>query len=79
MSRQLLLLVALGLLLPTNDLCGQERRGPTQEQLAERKAAALDKPFVHAATWITDFAAAKAEATRTKRPIFAYFSRSFRP
>jgi hypothetical protein len=67
--RRLLLLLAL--LLPATDLCGQE--------LEERKAAALDKPFVHAARWLTDFTTAKAEAKRTKKPIFAYFSRSYRP
>jgi len=74
-----LLLLIVAPLLPATDLCGQGRRGPSQEELIERKAAALDKPFRDAANWLTDFNAAKAKARRTQKPIFAYFSRSFRP
>ena len=29
--------------------------------------------------WITDFDAAKAEAKRTGKPIFAYFTRTYSP
>lgn len=82
-------LLILGSVLPAADLCGQDDRSrpegrrrwraPSQEELIARKAAALDKPFVHAANWFTDFSAAKAEARRTGKPIFAYFSRSYRP
>lgn len=67
----------LGLTLPATSVCGQG--DARQEDLIARKAAALDKPFVHTTKWLTDFSAAKAEAARTKRPIFAYFSRSYRP
>ena len=84
-----LLLLTLGVLLPAADLCGQDdptsrrqRRGwraPSQEELITRKDAALDHPFRHAANWLTDFSAAKAEAKRTGKPIFAYFSRSYKP
>jgi hypothetical protein len=71
------LCLTLGLALPAS-ICGQG--DPTsQEDLIARKAAALDKPFRHAANWFVDFSAAKAEATRTNKPIFAYFSRSYRP
>ncbi len=81
MSTRLLPLtsVTLGLLLPAADLCGQEDAASRQQKLIARKQAALEQPFLNNAKWITDFAAAKAEAKQTGKPIFAYFSRSFRP
>lgn len=87
------LLLSLAIVLPAAQVCGQDdatsrrrgrqqrtRRGTTsQEELIARKATALDKPFHHAANWHTDFRAAKTEARRTGKPIFAYFSRSYWP
>lgn len=87
----LILSLVMGVVLPAPHVCGQDeptsrrrQRQPRgnatpQEELIARKAAALEKPFCRAATWHTDFSAAKAEARRTGRPIFAYFSRSYWP
>ncbi len=81
MSTQVLspTILTLALLLPGIDLCAQQDAASRQERLIARKQAALEKPFLSNAKWVTDFADAKAEAKQTGKPIFAYFSRSFRP
>ena len=37
----------------------------------------LAEPFLKKAPWITDWDAARAEAKKSGRPIFAYFTPSF--
>ena len=71
--------LTLGLLVAGIDLCAQDDAASRQQKLIARKKAALEKPFLDGAKWITDFDAAKAAAKTTGKPIFAYFSRSFLP
>ncbi len=39
----------------------------------------LQSAFLKNAPWITDFDKAQAEAKKTGKPIFAYFTRSYSP
>lgn len=43
----------------------------------EKRDQKLKSPFLSKAAWITDFTAAKAEAKKAGKPIFAYFTRSY--
>ena len=55
---------------------------PTPKSQDELRAAfdkKLASAFVKNAGWITDFDAAKAEAHKTGKKIFAYFTRSYAP
>lgn len=47
--------------------------------LEKKKADKLAEAWVTAAPWVTDYAAAKAKAKETGKPIVAYFSRSYAP
>mgnify|MGYP001595004259 CR=1 FL=1 len=49
------------------------QQGDLEAKLQEKRA----KPYMTAAAWITDFDAAKAEAKKTGKLIFAYFNRSY--
>ena len=71
--------LTIGLLFSGIDLGAQDDAASRQQVLIARKKAALEKPFLGVAKWTTDFDAAKAQAKQTGKPIFAYFSRSFRP
>jgi hypothetical protein len=58
---------------------GLDAQPKTQEELKglyERKQQA---PWFTGGGWKTDFSAAKAEAKKSNKLIFAYFSRSYSP
>lgn len=76
----------LGVVVLAEPLCAQgfgvkrqRRTPPTQEQLKERKDTKLAEAWVSNAKWILDYAEAKAEAKKSKKLIFAYFTRSYSP
>lgn len=48
-----------------------------QETMKQNLAKKLEQPFLKVAPWITDFDKAKAEAKKSGKPIFAYFTRSY--
>ncbi len=52
---------------------GQAQAAGTPE-LALLKQKKLESSFLKKASWLTDYDAARAEAARTQRPIFAYFT-----
>jgi hypothetical protein len=43
----------------------------------EKRDLKLKSPFLSKAAWITDYAAARAEAKKSGKAIFAYFTRSY--
>ena len=58
---------------------GASRPAPRTHELAliKKRNEKLALPFLRQADWITDYDRARAEARRTGKPIFAYFSRSY--
>ena len=48
----------------------------TNEEKFEKK---LKEPFASNAAWITDYEQALTQAAESKKPIFAYFTRSYSP
>lgn len=48
----------------------------TTGKLVQNKQKKLAEPFVSKAAWTTDYDHARAEARKTGKPIFAYFTRS---
>ena len=50
-----------------------------QSDLVAKKEAKLKKAFVQNAAWFTDYDKARAEAKKTKKVIFTYFTRSYSP
>ncbi len=69
LARSTFVLLALGALLPAQN--------KSQEQLVELRKEKLAKTVFHQAPWVVDFDAARAEAKKTGKPIFAYFTRSY--
>lgn len=63
------LMLLLGSLLPAQN--------KSQEQLIELRKEKLAKEVFHKAPWQFDYDAARAEAKKTGKPIFAYFTRSY--
>jgi hypothetical protein len=53
--------------------------GPSQEELVAKRDKKLAEEWVKKQPWITDFAKAKAEAAKSGKVIFTYFSRSYSP
>ena len=51
----------------------------SQDQLKKKKEEALKEPFLKKAAWLTDYDKALAEAKKTGKPVFAYFTRSYAP
>lgn len=49
------------------------------QSLEEKRDAKLKSAFLSKAAWITDYDAALAEAKKSGKPIFAYFTRSYSP
>ena len=49
------------------------------EALDAKLAKKLQEPFLTKAAWLTDYEAAKAEAAKSGKMIFAYFTRSYAP
>jgi hypothetical protein len=54
-----------------------QRQSPDQETLIERRDKKLASKFLQNATWITNYDKARAEAKKSKKLIFGYFTRSF--
>ena len=50
-----------------------------EDSLEARRDEKLRKPFLKKAAWITDYDQALAESLKQKKPIFAYFTRSYSP
>ena len=48
-----------------------------QEQLKKNLEEKLAKPFAKSTPWVLDFDEAKAEAKKSGKTIFAYFTRSY--
>ncbi len=51
----------------------------TAQDMAANLEEKLAKEFVTNANWTTDYDAARDTAKKTKKPIFAYFTRSYTP
>ena len=51
----------------------------SQEELKALRAEKLASSFLGNASWITDYDKARAEAKKSKKVIFAYFTRSYSP
>jgi hypothetical protein len=49
------------------------------QSLEEKREAKLKSPFLQKASWLTDYDAALAEAKKSGRLIFGYFTRSYSP
>lgn len=49
----------------------------TQEQFIELRKEKLAKAVFQKADWMLDYDAARAKAKAEKKPIFAYFTRSY--
>ncbi len=58
-------------------LAAAQAQPPTQEQLKTNLDAKLKAPFLAKAAWLTDYDAAREEAKKSGKPIFAYFTRSY--
>ncbi|MEK7468916.1 MAG: hypothetical protein AAB074_16195 [Planctomycetota bacterium] len=52
---------------------------PSQDELKKKKEEVLKDPFLKKAPWTLDYDKALAEAVKTGKPVFAYFTRSFAP
>ena len=50
---------------------------PTQDELKQKLADKLARPFLQKASWTTDYDAARARAKAEKKLIFAHFTRSY--
>ena len=50
---------------------------PSQEDLKARYQEKLEKPFVSAGGWITDYDRARELAAKEKKFLFVYFTRSY--
>jgi hypothetical protein len=71
--------LAAGTALLTMLLAAAPATAQDQDDLIEKKKAKLAEAWVMNADWILDYDEAKAEAAKTKKPIFAYFTRSYAP
>jgi len=49
----------------------------SQEELKQLRTEKLAKPVFQKAPWLSDYDAARAEAKKTGRPLFTYFTRSY--
>jgi len=67
--------IALALLAATALTAAAE----DQEELKKRRDAKLAGEWLKKNDWITDYEEAQARAAETGKPIFAYFTRSYRP
>lgn len=76
--RRLLAAAAAGILLAAAAFpAAAQQAPPNQEQLKERLAEKLGEAWVKDGGWITDYDAARAEAKKSGKAIFAYFTRSY--
>lgn len=75
-SKLLALAPALALVL-TSTAVSQQRKPPSQAELIKQRDEKLAKPVFEKAHWIKDYDEALAEAKKSNKPIFAYFTRSY--
>ena len=68
--------IVLGLAAATS-ATAQQKKGPPQEELVKLRDEKLALPVFKKAAWTFDYDAARADAKKTGKPIFAYFSRSY--
>lgn len=54
-------------------------QAPDQAELIKRRDAKLAETWIEKAPWQVDYDAARQEATKHGKLIFAYFSRSYSP
>lgn len=59
--------------------CEKSPPSPQQQALVARRDAKLAEDWVKAAAWHVDYDEARAEAARSGKLIFAYFTRSYAP
>jgi hypothetical protein len=69
------LLSAVAILLATAALSSAQ----SQDDLKKKREEALKEPFLKKAPWLLDYDKALAEAKKTGKPVFAYFTRSYAP
>lgn len=67
--------VLLATLALSASLIGQQQT--SQEELIKLSQAKLAKPVFKLAAWQTDYDAVRAEAKKSGKLIFAYFTRSY--
>ena len=58
---------------------GLASQAAAQDELSEKRDKKLKSEFFSKAAWITDFVKAREESTKSGKPIFAYFTRSYSP
>jgi hypothetical protein len=75
MTRTTVLLSSLLLALGAASAAAQ----PSQEELTQRRDKKLAEKFLQNGDWHTDYEAALADAVKTGRMVFGYFSRSYSP
>lgn len=73
--RGLLLAAALFLVLPS--FASAQPKSPSQDDLKKQKEKLLQDPFLKNGSWTTDYEKALAEAKKSGKPIFVYFTRSY--
>ncbi len=66
----------LGLVGPQASLAAQAKQ-PTQEELVHKRDEKFALPVFKKADWTFDYDAAREEAKKSGKVIFAYFSRSY--
>lgn len=74
LTRRSLALIPLVAIL-TTELSAQ--RTYDQDKMAANYAEMKTHAWFKDGSWVTDFDAAKAEAKKTGKPIFAYFTRTY--
>ena len=57
-------------------LCAAQAQ-PSQEQLKQQRTEKMAKEVFKKADWTFDYDKARADAKKTGKPIFAYFTRSY--
>ena len=55
------------------------RAQPTQDELRKNLEKKLGSPFLENASWVSDYAKARALAKKNNKLIFTYFTRSYAP
>ena len=71
------LALASALLLAAPLAAQQPAQQTSQEDLKARYQEKLEKPFVSAGGWITDYDRARELAAKEKKFLFVYFTRSY--
>jgi hypothetical protein len=72
--KRLTILAMAASLLTGSALLGQQK---SQEEFAKLRDEKMALEVFQKANWIFDYEAARAEAKKSGKPIFAYFTRSY--